>query len=180
MIVTGSSSSMLGRVMCPPLGGFHGNDAGFFVALGCGMAGWLLCAHWERPPLGKYVCLFNASINETVMPSLQAENFPLPVCLKVCCRTYICLLTIITIIHIPDVNDTRNIMMIGGTGIHTKSRKIQTYQVSRKIFNTGTILSYFCLLKSAVLTAGVPHREGSGECLRQVSPSHLHCWLGIW
>lgn len=40
MIVTGSSSSMLGRVVCPPSGGFHGDDAGFFVGLGCGMAGW--------------------------------------------------------------------------------------------------------------------------------------------
>lgn len=31
---------MLGRVVCPPSGGFHRDDAGFFVGLGCGMAGW--------------------------------------------------------------------------------------------------------------------------------------------
>lgn len=76
-------------------GGGHGDDAGFF----CGFGVWkdwvaALCA-LKKATFGEsmFVHLMLETLNETVIPCLQAENDPLPLCLRVSCITCICILT---------------------------------------------------------------------------------------
>lgn len=153
MIVTGSSGRMLGEVMCRP----------FMV-----MMRVVLWVFFELAG-GHFVRAHEGHLRESMPISL------LPFLTRLMRITVVFRASAITaIVHTP--NDGRcnedGVQLLLGIPPKAVRYKFTTCQ-EREPSSTASASSCH------VLPAAAPCREGSGERLRQVSPSHLRCCSGI-
>lgn len=157
MIVTGSGGRTLGEVMrCLFMVMMRVVLWGLCFWIG----GWPLCARLQRPPRGKYAHQFIAVSDKTNADCGSFQG------LRRHCGS-------------PHTYNDDRVLLLLGISPKAVRYKFTTCQ-ERFFFSSSIVLDYFCLFLSHVLPAAAPCREGSGECLRQVSPSHLCCCLGIW